>query len=306
MTKLRAAVIGVGYLGQYHAEKYHQLPAVELVAVCDTDAHACHKIGQKLGVKTLSDYRELAESVDLVSIATPTHCHHEVASFFIAHGVHVLLEKPIAISLSQADALIELAERHQVILQIGHLERFNPAFVTALPLIKQPRWVDITRLSPFKPRCLDVDVVLDLMIHDIEMIQSLFNSSPGQITASGMTVLSPTLDVASAHFRLGHQLVANLTASRISATTERKWRVIQEDGEILVDFHNKQVMVSRKNQAADNMETQIINCESSDALRDEISSFVECVNQNKQPLVDGQAGRQALATALAVLEAAAN
>lgn len=279
MNKLKVAVVGVGHLGKFHAEKYKKLPQTELLAVCDVNAATCAEIAQSLGVESLVDYRELAGRVDAVSIATPTNSHHEIALFFLQQGIHVLLEKPITLHLFEADELIEAAKRHHCILQVGHIERFNPAFIAALPKIHAPKFITASRLAPFKPRGLDISVILDLMIHEIDLIHATVKSTITSITAKGIKVLSAHCDIANAHIQFNNGCVASVTASRVSSIAERRWRVFQNDGEILIDFS------APKN---------------SDALLAQIRAFVDCVLHQKKPLVDGVAAREALATALEI------
>lgn len=302
MSKLRAAVVGVGYLGKYHAEKYQQIPEAELVAVCDVNAAVCSEIGQKLNVRAITDYRALIGLVDIVSIVVPTEFHYKIGEFFLEHGVHVLLEKPIATSVEQAEALTQLAAKKHRVLQIGHIEQFNSAFVSARPFIKTPQLIEIRRISPFKPRCLDVDVVLDLMIHDIDLVYSIVNSALRHIAASGMKVISPTLDVASVRLEFVNGCVANLVASRISAMTSRTWQVFQREGEVAIDLNEKQINVQQKNTGAMVMEKQSFAGEKSDALKDEIAAFINCVINGKAPLVDGKSAARALQTALTITE----
>lgn len=302
MSKLRAAVVGVGYLGKYHAEKYQQLPQTRLVAVCDVNAAVCSEVAQKLNVRAVTDYKTLVGLVDVVSVVVPTRFHHEIGLFFLEHGVHVLLEKPIATTVEQAEQLTQLAAKKHRVLQIGHIERFNSAFVSARPFIKMPQLIEIRRLSPFKPRCLDVDVVLDLMIHDIDLVYSIVDSESRHIAASGMKVISPTLDVASARLEFVNGCVANLVASRISATTSRMWQVFQDDGEVAIDFNEKQIIVQQKNTDTMTMQNQSLASEKNDALKDEVAAFIDCVINKKAPLASGESAARALQTALAITD----
>ncbi len=300
MTKLRAAVIGVGYLGRFHAEKYQQLANVELVAVCDTSDENRFEASDRLGVKAFQDYQELPDLIDVVSIATPTTQHYAIALFFLERGVHVLLEKPITTDCKEADALIEVAKQQHCILQIGHLEQFNSAMTLAMPLITTPRLINIRRYSPFRPRCLDVDVVLDLMIHDIELVQSLLKCKIRDISANGMTMLSPTWDVAQTHMTFENDCVVTMSASRIHATSERIWHIFQDNGEILMDFNQKKVTLRQANKHDMTIDENILNNDAKDSLKEEIAAFIDCVIHQKSPKVDGRAGRNALKTALQI------
>ena len=198
MKKIRAAVIGVGYLGKFHAEKFATLPQSELVAVCDIDYERCNKIAKEFNTEAVADYELLIGKVDAVSIVVPTPRHHAVARFFLEHGVHVLVEKPIATTIEEADDLIACAKANKVKLQVGHLERFNNAVKAVEPSLSNPRFIESLRVAPFKLRGSDVNVVLDLMIHDIDIIQSIVKSEIKHITANGASVLSPYIDIANA------------------------------------------------------------------------------------------------------------
>ena len=236
---LRAAVIGVGYLGKFHAQKYHALPDVELVAVVDASLQTAQAIGKELGVPGLDDYRELLNKVDVVSVVVPTPLHHTVTTEFLKHGVHVLVEKPITVTVEHAKQLIQLAKKHRCVLQVGHLERFNPAVQAAAKLIRAPRFIESHRLAPFKQRGTDVSVVLDLMIHDIDLIQELVGQPIEHIDAVGSPIFSQDIDIANARIRFAGGCVVNTTASRVSLKQERKLRIFQDDAYISVDLQQK-------------------------------------------------------------------
>jgi len=302
MPKLRCAVIGVGYLGKFHAEKYAALENAELVAVCDIDSQRCQEVAQSVGAEAVSDYHELASKVDAVSIVVPTSLHHEVAATFLKHGVHVLLEKPITRTLEEAEDLINIAKEKKCVLQIGHLERFNPALKALDKILDGPRFIESHRLSPFKPRNNDVNVVLDLMIHDIDIIQTIVNSPITSISANGIPVLSKFTDIANARIEFENNCVANVTASRVSAKVERKLRMFQHDAYIVVDMHNKQLSVHRKGTkemfpGIPEIIREEQAFESGDALRDEIVAFIDSIQNNKPPVVSGEDGKLALKTA---------
>ena len=201
----------VGYLGRYHAQKYAQLTDANLVAVCDHDLERAHEIAEECHTQALTDYRELIGKVDAVSIATPTPLHYEIGLLFLSHGVHVLMEKPICNTTEQADELIDAASKKNVILQTGHLERFNNAVTAVRPYLTQPRFIESSRMAPFKLRGTDVNVILDLMIHDIDLIQSMVDASIQNIDASGAKVLSDSIDIANARIRFDNGCVANVT-----------------------------------------------------------------------------------------------
>ncbi|MBT8506316.1 UDP-N-acetyl-D-glucosamine dehydrogenase [Coxiella-like endosymbiont of Rhipicephalus sanguineus] len=305
MKKIRTAVIGVGYLGKYHAEKYADLPHSELVAVCDIDPERCHSKANELNVKSVINYQSLLGLVDAVSIAVPTPLHHRVGRFFLDNRVHVLLEKPIATSLEEADDLISSAQKNKVILQIGHLERFNSAVKAVESQISNPRFIESLRLAPFKLRGSDVNVVLDLMIHDIDIIQSIVKADIQNISASGASVLSPYIDIANARIEFSNGCVANVTASRVNLKTERKLRIFQHDNYIAIDLDHKKIAIHRKGTqemypGIPKITRQVERFEKGDALLDQISTFLDSIIHNKLPLVSGEEGKRALATALEI------
>jgi predicted dehydrogenase len=299
---IRTAVIGVGYLGKYHAEKYARLDNSHLVAVVDTNPDIAAEIAARHGTRALSDYRELLGQVDAVSIVVPTSLHYAVARDFLAHGAHVLLEKPITETIEQADELIALAGKNRRVLQIGHLERFNAALLALDDIISEPRFIESHRLSPFKARATDVNVILDLMIHDIDIILNLVKSELQDIDASGAKVLSNTIDIANARLRFANGCIANVTASRISLKAERKMRIFQSDCYLSVDFQNR--ILSRHARGSGesapgipNIESQETSYENDDALQSEIIAFLSAVANGTPPLVSGEDGRRALQTA---------
>lgn len=305
MKKIRTAVIGVGYLGKHHAEKYATLPYSRLVAVCDINPERCHLKANELNVKSIINYQSLLGLVDAVSIAVPTPLHHRVGRFFLDNGIHVLLEKPIASSLEEADDLIAAAKKNKVILQIGHLERFNSAVKAIESQISNPRFIESLRLAPFKLRGSDVNVVLDLMIHDIDIIQSIVKADIQNISASGASVLSPYIDIVNARIEFSNGCVANVTASRVNLKTERKLRIFQHDNYIAIDLDHKKIAIHRKGTqemypGIPEITRQVERFEKSDALLDQISAFLDSIIHNKLPLVSGKEGKQALATALEI------
>ncbi|QTS83716.1 Gfo/Idh/MocA family protein [Coxiella endosymbiont of Amblyomma nuttalli] len=306
MEKVRTAVIGVGYLGQYHAEKYAILPQAELVAVCDIDHEHCYPKAKELNVKAVIDYQSLLGSVDAVSVSVPTPLHHQIALFFLDNGIHVLLEKPIATTLKEADDLIIAAKKNQVILQIGHLERFNNVIKAVKPIISNPRFIESLRLAPFKLRGSDVNVVLDLMIHDIDIIQSIVKADIQDISASGASVLSAYIDIANARITFVNGCVANITASRISLKkVKRKLRIFQHDNYIAIDLNHKKIAVHRKGiqemfPGIPEITRNVERFNKGDALLDQIAAFLHSIIHKKPPLVSGEAGKTALATALEI------
>lgn len=305
MNKLKCAVIGAGYLGKFHAEKYASLKACELMAVVDINIDAAQQVAEKYGALPMTDYRDLLGNVDAVSVVVPTSFHHAVSRDFLQAGTHVLVEKPITVTVEEADELIALAKQHNVVLQVGHLERFNPAVRGLENLHEKPLFIESHRLSPFNPRANDVSVVLDLMIHDIDIILALVDSDVEKIDASGTAVLTQGTDIANARITFKNGCVANVTASRISLKMERKMRMFRPSSYISVDFQNR-VLVKHKTGDKEmfpgipEIVTEESVFESGDALFEEIKHFVNCIQTGDNPLVPGEAGRKALATAIEI------
>ena len=308
MALLRCAVIGVGYLGKFHAQKYAKIPECELVAVVDSRQEQADAVAAPLGCAALTDYRALLGKVDAVSIVVPTQGHYDVCAEFLRAGVHVLVEKPMTTTLAQADELIRLAKENHCVLAVGHLERFNPAALALEPLLSDPRFIDSSRLAPFKPRATDVSVLLDLMIHDVDLILSLVDSELESVDCSGARVLTSDIDIANARIRFANGCVANVTASRVSAKSERKMRVFQnQEGERL-DFQARTLTTYRgTTDPQDEPEQSIERHEQSfgeaDPLFAEIVDFVDSIRHNRPPKVSGEAGRRALEAVQRITEA---
>jgi predicted dehydrogenase len=305
MKKVAVAVIGVGYLGRFHAQKYAQLAECELLAVVDARPEARDAVAAEVGARALEDYRSLLGQVDAVSIVTPTAAHFPVARAFLEAGAHVLVEKPITETPAQARELIALAARQGRILQVGHLERFNAAILGAEEHLKVPRFIECHRLAPYKERGTDVSVVLDLMIHDIDIVQTLVGAAIESIDAIGTPVFSEDVDIANARIRFTNGCVANATASRVSLKTERKMRVFSDEAYVSMDLQQKLVTVIRKRPggaAAGELPVVIEEriFEAGDALKAEIHSFLTCIQQGKAPVVSGEAGLAALETAIQI------
>jgi predicted dehydrogenase len=302
---LRAAVIGAGYLGRFHAQKWAQMPGATLVAVADPSDGTRERVAAELGVRAVADWRELLGHVDAVSIATPTPFHHVIALECLRAGIHVLVEKPITTTVAEAEELIAAADAAHRILQVGHLERFNAAVTAIEGMITKPRFIESQRLAPFKQRGTDVSVVLDLMIHDIDLIQSIVDSPLVDIEAIGTSVFSGDLDIANARLRFACGCVANVTASRVSLKTERKLRLFEDELYVSVDLQQKIVTRISKADGVDAGEVPKVSIDErtfdqGDALRDEITAFVKSVKTGQRPLVDGQAGLEALRTAIRI------
>lgn len=305
-SPLRAAVIGVGYLGAYHAEKYAQLDAVELVAVADTRAERAQEIANRYGVAAHTDYRELLGQIELASIVVPTEFHYRVARDCLESGVHILVEKPVTQTVEQADALIALAKSKARVFQVGHLERFNPALLALKDQLNSPVFIESHRLAPFKPRGTDVSVVLDLMIHDIDIILNIVASPLTDIRATGVPVLTEEIDIGNARLEFASGCVANVTASRVTRHPLRKIRVFQPDQYIAIDYLERSIALSRKTrrdgerEELPQIETTTMKFDQADALALEISAFVDAALNGTAPPVSGVDGKRALEVALAI------
>jgi len=307
MQPVRTAVIGVGYLGRFHAQKYASLPESQLVAVADSEPEARARVAAETGCTAVADYRELIGEVEAVSIATPTPLHHEIARQCLELGLHVLVEKPITETPGQARELIEIAQRLGRVLQVGHLERFNAAILALAGTLGEPRFVESHRLAPFKERGTDVNVVLDLMIHDIDLIQSLVGAPIESIDAVGTSVFSAGLDIANARIRYANGCVANTTASRVSLKAERKLRLFQDDAYVSIDLQQKVLTIVRKPPpGTDAAPGQVVieerSYEQGDALRLEIQAFLRSIREGRPPVVTGEDGLRALETAIRITE----
>ena len=302
MRAIKCAVIGTGYLGKFHAEKYAALEGAELVAVVDQSLEAAQAVAEKNHTQALTDYRDLLGKVDAVSIVVPTSLHFEVARDFLNAGAHVLVEKPMTVTLEEADELIRIAKEKNLRLMVGHLERFNAALLGLDLVNEKPMFIESHRLAPFNPRANDVSVVLDLMIHDIDIILDIVDSELERIDAKGVTVLTSDTDIANARLSFKNGCVANVTASRASLKVERKMRMFMPNCYVSVDFQNRVLAEYRKGEkemypGVPEILTQESVFESGDALMAEIAHFLDCIREEKEPLVSGAAGRRALATA---------
>jgi len=308
MSTIRAAVIGVGYLGRFHAQKYAAIPGCQLVAVADAQLETAQRVASELGTLAVADYRELIGRVDAVSIATPTPKHFEIAQALLSAGVHVLVEKPITETTQQAEQLISTARSAGRVLQVGHLERFNPVIIGAEASLGAPRFIECHRLAPFRERGTDVNVVLDLMIHDLDLVQSIVGSEIVSLEAIGTPVFSSEIDIANARIRFASGCVANATASRVSLKTERKLRVFQDDAYLSMDLQQKILTVIRKRDVIPgDQQLPVTISEQSfdqgDALRAEIEAFLASCRGERAVVVSGEAGLRALKTAVTISEA---
>lgn len=309
MKRLKTAVIGVGYLGKFHAAKYAALEQSELVGVVDNDADVAAQIAAQNNTRAVTDYRELFGKVDAVSIVVPTDQHHRIARDCLENGLDVLVEKPMTVTLEEAEDLIAVAKKNNRILQVGHLERFNAAVLALKDVIKNPLFIETHRLAPFKNRGTDVDVILDIMIHDIDIILNMVGSPVTALHAVGVPIVSPEKnDIANVRLEFATGCVANVTASRISLKEMRKTRIFQPDAYISIDFATQQAEVFKRMEDTEAVEgmPQImfdeIKIVQGDALLSEISSFLDSVDTRCEPCVPGEAGRNALKVALEIVE----
>jgi predicted dehydrogenase len=302
---MRTAVVGVGYLGRFHAEKYAAHPEAQLVAVVDVDGRRAHEIARALGVEAVTDHRALIGRVDCASIAVPTNAHFAVARDLLEGGVDVLVEKPVTTTVDEAKALVELAVRGGRVLQVGHLERFNPAVLALEGIVTQPRFIECHRLAPFTDRGTDVDVVLDLMIHDLDVILSMVQSPLRAVEAVGVPVLTTSVDIANARLRFANGCIANVTASRVSLKRERKLRIFQADAYVAVDYGERRVRICRREPDADGQTALVLEereVPEGDALELEIDAFLRAVRDREPPPVSGWDGLRALEVAHVIRE----
>ena len=296
-AKICVGVVGVGYLGKFHAEKYAASEKAKLIAVVDVDEARAREIADQCHTEAIHDYRQLFGRVQCVSIAVPTRLHRDIAREFLERGIDVLVEKPLAPNLAEGRDLVEAAQAGNVILQVGHLERYNPAIRKLESVIKEPKFVECHRLAPFVERGTDVDVVLDLMIHDIDVIASLVRSPVQQVEAVGVPVLTDKPDIANARIKFANGCIANVTSSRVSIKRERKIRFFQPDAYISIDYDQRRAQIFYKPPPGAtwlDIRGESIDIKDGDALADEIDSFLDCVRSRSLPLVGGAEGLRAL------------
>lgn len=293
---VRVAVVGVGDFGRNHARVYRQLEGVELVGVMDSDSERARRVADEFGTRVLPDLDYLSGRVDAASVAVPTSEHARIGCLLLARGIDVLVEKPIAASLSEADLLSDAARQYARILQVGHLERFNPALIAVLPIMKEPLYFEVHRLGVFSPRSLDIDVVYDVMIHDLEILLALADSPVTSIHALGIPVITDKVDIAHARLEFASGAVANLTASRVSTERVRKLRFFQEHEYISLDYARQDALRIRVRQPAPQpqFDFEPIPTRQEEPLAAELRAFVDAVRHRTAPLVDARAGRRAL------------
>ncbi|MBA5867404.1 MAG: gfo/Idh/MocA family oxidoreductase [Nitrospira sp. CR1.3] len=309
MTPLRAGVIGVGHLGQHHARLYGSLPESRLVGVMDQSADRARAIADKLGTRVFSEVHDLLSQVDVVSVAVPTSAHYQVAKACLLAGKHVLVEKPIAVSLTEAQELVSLARQHGCCFQVGHSERFNPVMQVMRPHIGRPVFIESHRLSSFSERGTDVDVVLDLMIHDLDMVLSFSPGPVEDVQAAGVPVLSSTIDIANARIQFKSGCVANLTVSRVSTNKMRRLRLFQRDNYLSIDFQTRQGMVCRREYKTGERPSIVVeHLQGGDEepLKLQLASFLQSARTGARPVVSGEDGALALELAHQILKAIEN
>ncbi len=295
---LRIAVIGAGKLGSRHADVYSKLPGIELVGVCDIIEHRAKESAHHCKTKAYKDHRELLGHVDAASIVVPSHLHHAISKDFLERQAHLLIEKPITTSLAEADDLLSIAKERKLIIQVGHIERFNSAIRAIKNIIKVPRFIECHRLGPYDPRVIDVGVTIDLMIHDIDIVLDLVKSPIKYVDAVGAFILSKTEDISNARIRFENNSVCDLTASRVTKDVMRKIRIFQDDAYISMDYVKQEAAIYTKDNS--HIHHRIIDIKKNDSLKEELLDFVDCVRHQKQPLVSGEEGRAALALALQI------
>jgi len=302
MKKIKVAVIGVGYLGKFHAEKYKINKKADLVGVVDSNRERRTEVSKKLNVAQYSNYKEVLSKIDAVSIAVPTNLHFKIGKFFLENGKHVLLEKPFASTLAQAKTLGKIADNNEIILQIGHLERFNKAFLKLENIIQSPLFFECNRISPFKIRGTEVDVIMDLMIHDLDIILKLNKSNIKSIQAKGIKVLTNKADIANARITFENGCVCNLSSSRISEKIERKTRIFQKNAYFSIDYQINKLDTYTK--TSDNkiqsIKRKSYQYKNNDSLKREIDSFINCIISKKLPIVSSKDGINALKYAMQI------
>ena len=301
---INVGVIGVGYLGRHHARVYSELEGVRLAAVVDSDRAAAEKIASEYGGEACSDYLEVLGKVDALSIVTPTTAHFGIAMDCIKLGKHLLIEKPITVTVEEADSLIAAAEKSGSIIQVGHLERFNPVIRALYPLLGTPVFIEAERLSPFQGRGIDVDITLDLMIHDIDVILSIIRKKGKEgpaikdIKATGSTMLTGNIDIARAWLEFENGVQALMTANRLYSEKSRKLRVFQEDSYFIVDYQDMEIR--RFFREGDRIVDELITVEKKEPLKEELRDFIECIADRRRPVVSAVQGRDALKIALQI------
>lgn len=302
MKKINTAIIGIGHLGSRHLKVYREqlTQKVNLIGICDVKRERTEKFSERYKVDFFDHYHDLAGKIEAVNICTPTFSHFETAKFFLEHGVHTFVEKPITLTIEEADKLIQIAKKRNLKLQVGHVERFNSAFQAIGPIAQNPLFVECHRLNQFSNRSLDIGVVMDLMIHDIDIILGLVQSSVTDIQAVGVKVLTDLDDIANARISFQNGCVCNLTASRVSEEVMRKIRIFLKDTYISLDYVKQEAFLYKKKGAA--ISKTNLPIEKEEPLKKELESFIDCVREDKKPIVSGEEGKQALEVALSIIQ----
>jgi predicted dehydrogenase len=301
MDKIKVAIIGTGALGSKHVKNYQLIENAEVIALCDTDIYKAQNFANELGIPFYANYKKIPLStIQAVSICVPTKMHFKVAKYFLENKIHCLIEKPITTSVKQADVLIEIAQKNNLILQVGHIERFNAAFQAIKDIIVEPKFIETHRLSPFPGRSLDVGAVLDIMIHDIDIILGLVKSEIKHIDAVGVNVLTELEDIANARLTFKNGCIANLTASRVSDEYMRKIRIFLANTYISLDYFKQEAFIYKKDSGK--ITKDELPIEKEESLKKELMSYLDCVKNNLPPLVSGVEARNALSIALKIIK----
>jgi len=300
VSKIKVGIVGVGHLGAIHAKVYSKLDSVKLVGVCDCNLERALEVGKKYKTRSFANYEDLFDKVAAASIVVPTSLHYNVAKEFLNRGIHVLIEKPITKTLSEADELIEIAKNKNLIIQVGHVERFNAAVLALEKYLEKPKFIECQRLGPFHKRVDDVGVVLDLMIHDIDIVLGLIKQEVINIEAVGLSTMSAFEDVANVRLTFEDGTIADITASRVTKDVTRKIRIFQEESYISLDYLNQEVTVFKK--TGNKILKEKVKVKKVQPLNEELESFIECVRHHKRPIVSGVEGKRALQVALEIIE----
>lgn len=304
--KIKFGVIGAGKIGTFHTRTLSKMDGVELVGVCDTNLERAKALAQEYSCKPFTEYSELLKNVEAVIVATPTPLHHEIGMYCLNHKIHTLLEKPIASTMEQARELVKAAQENKVLLQIGHIERFNPAVVEAFKYVKDPKFIVIKRMGPYDPRVSSVSVVLDLMIHDIDLLLTMLKSDVVSIDAVGLSAFSEHEDMVNVRLKFANGCTADVTASRASFEKSRFMNLYQEDAYISVDFMNARVKIYRKKaplvKTLDDVDVIFPQVEKQLPMTSEILHFIDCIKNQKTPAPSGEKGAKALQVALDIID----
>jgi predicted dehydrogenase len=301
MRKIRVGVVGLGRLGSIHTKIYSALETAELAGICDVDENIARSTAESFKTSWFTDYKKLIDNkLDAVSIVTPTSLHYEIAKFFLQNKIHVLIEKPVTKTLQEANDLMKISHKNKLIMQVGHVERFNSAIQAVEKLSNKPRFIEVHRLGPFSPRVKDVGVILDLMIHDIDIILGFTKSKVINIEAVGMKILTNHEDIANARIRFKNGTVCDLTASRVTSDSLRKIRIFQDDCYISIDYMAQEALIYKKINGQ--IVSEKIDIQKESPLEKELASFVDCIANNKKPVVSGKEAYEALKVALDILK----